>query len=60
MITKEGLSDQLLGIVVAGERPDLEQQKNELVVQVILNLVFSMLSKVHGILILYIDIQIIC
>ena len=47
MITKEGLSDQLLGIVVAGERPDLEQQKNELVVQVILNLVFWMLSKVH-------------
>ena len=36
MITKEGLSDQLLGVVVAGERPDLEQQKNELVVQVIL------------------------
>ena len=57
MITKEGLSDQLLGIVVAGERPDLEQQKNELVVQVILNLVFSMLSKVNGILIFYIYIQ---
>ncbi|MCO5581018.1 hypothetical protein L7F22_034894 [Adiantum nelumboides] len=33
MITKEGLSDQLLGVVVARERPDLEQQKNELVVQ---------------------------
>jgi len=34
MITLEGLSDQLLGVVVAKERPDLEQQKNELVVQV--------------------------
>eukprot|EP00898_Chlorokybus_atmophyticus_P003847 jgi/Chlat1/4463/Chrsp29S04567 len=33
MITKEGLSDQMLGVVVAKERPDLEQQKNELVVQ---------------------------
>ena len=34
MITLEGLSDQLLGVVVAKERPDLELQKNELVVQV--------------------------
>lgn len=34
MITKEGLADQLLGVVVAQERPDLEQQKNELVLQV--------------------------
>lgn len=33
MITKEGLADQLLGVVVAQERPDLEQQKNEMVVQ---------------------------
>jgi dynein heavy chain len=33
MITLEGLSDQLLGVVVAKERPDLEQQKNDLVVQ---------------------------
>ena len=33
MITPEGLTDQLLGIVVAKERPDLEEQKNELVVQ---------------------------
>lgn len=33
MITKEGLSDQLLGVVVAKERPDLEAQKNELVLQ---------------------------
>lgn len=38
MITKEGLADQLLGVVVAQERPDLEQQKNEMVVQVISNL----------------------
>ncbi|KAJ7552701.1 hypothetical protein O6H91_06G065600 [Diphasiastrum complanatum] len=33
MITKDGLSDQLLGVVVASERPDLEQQKSELVLQ---------------------------
>ncbi|KAK3267509.1 hypothetical protein CYMTET_23939 [Cymbomonas tetramitiformis] len=33
MITPEGLSDQLLGVVVAKERPDLEEQKNQLVVE---------------------------
>lgn len=33
MITQAGLSDQLLGVVVANERPDLEEQRNELVVQ---------------------------
>eukprot|EP00928_Gymnodinium_smaydae_P099490 TRINITY_DN9509_c0_g4_i4.p1 TRINITY_DN9509_c0_g4~~TRINITY_DN9509_c0_g4_i4.p1 ORF type:complete len:1500 (-),score=412.36 TRINITY_DN9509_c0_g4_i4:427-4926(-) len=32
-ITPVGLEDQMLGIVVAKERPDLEEQKNELVVQ---------------------------
>ena len=32
MITKEGLEDQLLGIVVSKERPDLEEEKNKLVV----------------------------
>jgi dynein heavy chain len=32
MITPEGLQDQLLGIVVAKEKPDLEEQRNELVV----------------------------
>jgi len=32
-ITPIGLEDQMLGIVVAKERPDLEDQKNELVVQ---------------------------
>jgi dynein heavy chain len=32
-ITPVGLEDQMLGIVVAKERPDLEDQKNELVVQ---------------------------
>jgi dynein heavy chain len=31
-ITPGGLEDQMLGIVVAKERPDLEEQKNELVV----------------------------
>jgi dynein heavy chain, axonemal len=33
MTTPEGLQDQLLGIVVAQERPDLEKQKNQLIVQ---------------------------
>lgn len=33
MITPEGLSDQLLGIVVARERPELEEEKNALIVQ---------------------------
>jgi dynein heavy chain len=33
MITPEGLSDQMLGIVVAQERPDLEEAKNRLIVQ---------------------------
>ena len=32
MITVDGLSDQLLGVVVAEERPDLESQRQELVV----------------------------
>lgn len=34
MITSEGLSDQLQGIIVAQERPDLEEQKNQLIIQV--------------------------
>ncbi|XP_017795795.1 PREDICTED: dynein heavy chain 7, axonemal-like [Habropoda laboriosa] len=33
MITPVGLEDQLLGIVVAKERPDLESEKNALIVQ---------------------------
>jgi dynein heavy chain, axonemal len=33
MITPEGLEDQLLGTVVAQERPDLEKQKNQLIIQ---------------------------
>ncbi|CAJ1352426.1 unnamed protein product, partial [Effrenium voratum] len=32
-ITPSGLEDQMLGIVVAKERPDLEEEKNNLVVQ---------------------------
>jgi len=32
MTTPEGLQDQLLGIVVAKERPDLEEEKNKLLV----------------------------
>ena len=34
MTTPEGLEDQLLGIVVAEERPDLEEEKSKLIVQV--------------------------
>ena len=33
LITPDGLRDQLLGIVVAKERPDLEEEKNALVIQ---------------------------
>ena len=32
MITPTGLEDQLLGIVVAKDRPDLESEKNQLIV----------------------------
>ncbi|XP_060945031.1 dynein axonemal heavy chain 7 [Limanda limanda] len=33
MITPEGIEDQLLGIVVARERPDLEEEKQALILQ---------------------------
>ncbi|XP_030747452.1 dynein heavy chain 3, axonemal isoform X2 [Sitophilus oryzae] len=33
MITPQGLQDQLLGIVVAREKPDLEEKKNEMIVE---------------------------
>lgn len=33
MITPVGLADQLLGTVVAKDRPDLEAEKNQLIVQ---------------------------
>ncbi|KAL3318211.1 Dynein heavy chain 7, axonemal, partial [Cichlidogyrus casuarinus] len=33
MITEKGLQDQLLGIVVAKERPELEEEKNKLILQ---------------------------
>ncbi|XP_013208919.1 dynein heavy chain 7, axonemal [Microtus ochrogaster] len=33
MITTEGMQDQLLGIVVARERPDLEEEKQALILQ---------------------------
>jgi dynein heavy chain len=33
MITPEGLEDQLLGIVIAKERPELEEKKNQLLLQ---------------------------
>ncbi|CAG5124201.1 unnamed protein product, partial [Candidula unifasciata] len=33
MITPDGFADQLLGIVVAKERPELEEEKNQLILQ---------------------------
>ena len=33
MITPLGLQDQLLGIVVAKERPELEEKKNQLIIE---------------------------
>lgn len=33
VLTKEGLEDQLLGIVVAKERPDLQEKREKLIVQ---------------------------
>ena len=33
MITSVGLQDQLLGIVVAKEKPELEEQKNNLILE---------------------------
>ncbi|NXI39314.1 DYH7 protein, partial [Galbula dea] len=33
MVTSEGMQDQLLGIVVARERPDLEEEKQALILQ---------------------------
>jgi dynein heavy chain len=37
MITPVGLEDQLLGIVVAKEKPELETQKNELIIESAMN-----------------------
>jgi dynein heavy chain len=33
MITYEGLNDQLLGIIVKKERPDLEEEKERLILE---------------------------
>lgn len=33
MITPTGLEDQLLGIVAAREKPELEEKKNQLIVE---------------------------
>ncbi len=33
MITPQGLEDQLLGIVAAKEKPELEAKKNELIIE---------------------------
>ena len=42
MITMEGLQDQLLGIVVARERPELEEEKNQLILQSAQNKKYSL------------------
>lgn len=33
MITEQGLRDQLLGIVVAKEQPQMEEKKNQLIIE---------------------------
>lgn len=43
MITSEGMQDQLLGIAVARERPDLEEEKQALILQGAENKRFKML-----------------
>lgn len=50
MITPVGLDDQLLGIVVAKERPELESEKNQLIVQGAANKKYNNLSKYLSIL----------
>ncbi len=37
MITPLGLEDQLLGIVAAAEKPELEEKKNQLIVETATN-----------------------
>lgn len=37
----QGLEDQLLGIAVAKERPDLEEEKNKLIIQVSMEWLFA-------------------
>lgn len=52
MITPQGLEDQLLGIVVGKERPDLEEKKNELIIESVSNkkLLKDIEDKILGIL----------
>lgn len=47
MITPVGLDDQLLGIVVAKERPDLESEKNQLIVQGAANKKYESNARTH-------------
>lgn len=48
MITSEGMQDQLLGIVVARERPDLEEEKQALILQGAENKRFYTLYKIQN------------
>lgn len=47
MITPEGIQDQLLGIVVARERPDLEEEKQALILQGAENKRYSSSHQTH-------------
>ena len=50
MITPTGLEDQLLGILAAREKPELEEKKNELIIESAANKkqVGQDLCTVHG------------
>ena len=49
MITMEGLQDQLLGIVVARERPELEEEKSQLILQSAQNKKCVCQYSLHGV-----------
>ena len=52
MITPMGLEDQLLGIVAAKEKPDLEEKKNQLILESAKNkkqVIFSYVLQGHRI-----------
>lgn len=54
MITEPGLQDQILAITVARERPDLEAEKNQLIVQGAENKKWVVHGKIDKILFFYI------
>lgn len=48
MITPEGMQDQLLGIVVARERPDLEEKKQAFILQGAENKRYDQVERCEG------------